>query len=135
MIFFHWWLDKHMRRKLQCLNFVTHPLASGGTSVGKHGYAILNLSGDRLYVIRNTFWSEVQKINPWKSAYLINYSLKGLISLSREPFVLWSCSTPHFNQKTQFYFVVFNYKSFQVNQKWLNWLFAKNGEKWLKLIS
>ena len=44
-----------MRSKLQYLNFVTHPLASGGTSVGKNGYTTLNLSGDRLYVIRNIF--------------------------------------------------------------------------------
>ena len=74
-------------------------------------------------VIRNTFRPKAQKTDSRKSAYLINYSLKWLISLSREPFVLWSCSTPHFNQKTHFSLVILNYKSFQVNQKCLNWLF------------
>ena len=79
-----------MKSKLQYLNFVAHPLASGVTSVGKPAfwYTKLNLSGDHLYVIRNTFRPEFQEINPRKSAYFINYSLKGLISLSREPFVL-----------------------------------------------
>ena len=79
-----------MKSKLQYLNFVAHPLASRVTSVGKSAfwYTKLNLSGDHLYVIRNKFRPESQKINPRKSAYLINYSLKGLISLSREPFVL-----------------------------------------------
>ena len=79
-----------MKSKLQYLNFVAHPLASGVISVGKPAfwYTKLSLSGDHLYVIRNTFRSEFRKINPRKSAYLINYSLKGLISLSREPFVL-----------------------------------------------
>ena len=98
---------------------------SGGTSVGKPAfcYAKLNLSGDHLYVIRNTFRPEAQKVDPWKSAYLIYCSLKWLISLSREPFVLWSCLTPHFNRKTHFSEVIFNYKNFQVNRKWLNWLF------------
>ena len=100
-------------------------LISGGTSVGKPAFccAKLNLSGDHLYVIRNTFRPEAQKVDPWKSAYLIDCSLKWLISLSREPFVLWSCLTPHFNQKTHFSVVIFNYKNFQVNRKWLNWLF------------
>ena len=86
-------------------------------------YTKLKFSGDHLYVIRNTFRPEVQNIDHRKSAYLINCSLKWLISLSREPFVLRSWSTPHFNQKTHFSIVILNYKSFQVNQKWLNWLF------------
>ena len=63
---------------------------SWGTSVGKPAfwYTNLKLSGDHLYVIRNTFRPDDQKIDPRKSAYLINYSLKLLNSLSREPFVL-----------------------------------------------
>ena len=51
-------------------------------------YTKLKLSGDHLYVIRNTFKTEAQNIDPWISAYLVNYSLKWLISLCREPFVL-----------------------------------------------
>ena len=62
---------------------------NGGTSVGKPAfcYIKLKLSGDHLYVIRKTFRPEAQKIDPRKLAYLINYSLKWLISLFREPFV------------------------------------------------
>ena len=39
-------------------------------------YKKLKLLGDHLYVIRNTFSPEIQNIDPQKSAYLINYSLK-----------------------------------------------------------
>ena len=63
---------------------------SGGTSMGKRAfwYSKLKLSGDHLYVIRITFRHEAQKIESQKSANLINYSLKWLISLSQELFVL-----------------------------------------------
>ena len=56
----------------------------GGTSVGKPAfwYKKPKLSGDHLYVIRNTFRPEAQKSDPQKLAYLINYSLTWLISLS-----------------------------------------------------
>ena len=65
-------------------------LNSGGTSVGKLAfwYTKLKLSGDHLYVIRNTFRPEAQKFEHRKLAYLINYSSKWLISLSPELFVL-----------------------------------------------
>ena len=63
---------------------------SGGTSVGKpvFWYTKLKLSGDHLYIIRNKFRPEAQNSDLQKMAYIINYSLKWLISLSREPFVL-----------------------------------------------
>ena len=95
---------------------------SGGTNVGKptFWYRKLRYSGDRLYVIRNTFKLEAQKVDPQKLDYPINYSLKCLISLSRQLCVPWSCSTPYFNQKIHLSLVILNYKGFQVNRKWLN---------------
>ena len=61
-----------------------------GTSMEKPAfwYTKLKLSGDHLYVIRKTFRPEAQKIDLRKLAYLISYSLRWLISLFREPFVL-----------------------------------------------
>ena len=93
-------------------------------------YTKLKLSVDYLYVIRKTFRSKAQKSEHHKSAYLISYSLKWLTALSWEPFVLWSCSALRFNRETHFSIVIFNYKIFQVNRKWLNSLFCK---KWLKI--
>ena len=101
---------------------------SGGTNMGKpeFWYTKPKLSGEYLYVFRNTFRPKAQKIGPRELIYLINYWLKWLISLSRELFVLWSCSNPHFHQITHFSIVILNYKLFQVNEKWLNWLFCQN---------
>ena len=59
-----------------------------------------------------------------KWGYFINYPLEWLNSLSREPFISGSRSTPHFNQKSHFLSVFFNYKSFQVSWRWIDWLFC-----------
>ena len=51
-------------------------------------YTKLKLPGNNLYVNKNTFRPEDQKIDTRKLSYLINYSFKWLIALSREPLVL-----------------------------------------------
>ena len=126
---FLWKVDTYLKLQQQSFFFwkrcLIHTVIldiSGGTNVGKptFWYRKLRYSGDRLYVIRNTFKLEAQKVDPQKLDYPINYSLKSLISLSRQLCVPWSCSTPYFNQKIHLSLVILNYKGFQVNRKWLN---------------